>query len=80
MQQPSLPLTVQAAAFRNTPAEASVAITVEVDGSRLTFAPPNSKSLLTDNLELSLFSSERCRKGAARLSLRAEPGRASGHV
>jgi len=56
VQQPSLPLTVQAAAFRNTPAEASVAITVEVDGSRLTFAPPNSKSLLTDNLELSLFS------------------------
>jgi VWFA-related protein len=56
VQQADLPLTVQAAAFRNTPAEASVAVTVEVDGSRLQFAPPNSKSLVTNNLELSLFS------------------------
>jgi len=56
VQQAGLPLTVQAAAFKNTPNEAEVALTVEVDGSRLQFAPPNAKSLLTNNLELSLFS------------------------
>jgi VWFA-related protein len=56
VQHPGLPLTVQAAAFRSTPTEAAVDITVEVDGSRLQFGPPNAKSLVADGLELSLFS------------------------
>jgi hypothetical protein len=56
VQQASLPLSIQGAAFRNTPAEASVAVTVEVDGAKLQFAPSNGKSLVTNNLELSLFS------------------------
>jgi VWFA-related protein len=56
VQQPGLTLSVQAAAFKDTPSEASVAITVEMDGDHLQFAPPNAKSLLTNDLEVSLFS------------------------
>ena len=56
VQQTGLALSVQAAVFKNTPTEASVAVTVELDGARLQFSPPNSKSLVTNNLELSLFS------------------------
>lgn len=55
VQQAGLTLSVQAAAFKNTPAEASVALAIELDGERLQFAPPNAKSLLTDNIELSFF-------------------------
>src|SRR5207249_8233418 len=50
-----LTLSVHAAPFKGTPKEASLALTVEMDGSQIQFAPqPNS--LLTDTLELSFFA------------------------
>ena len=56
MQQSGLTFTVQAAAFKNTPKEASVALAIEMDGDRLQFAAPNEKGLLTNRIELSFFS------------------------
>jgi VWFA-related protein len=54
VQQPGLSLTVQAVPFRSTPREASVALTVELNGSQLQFAQqPNS--LFADALEVSFF-------------------------
>src|SRR5204863_4602634 len=55
VQQPGLTLSVHAAPFKGTPKEASLALTVEMDGGQIRFAPqPNS--LLTDTLELSFFA------------------------
>ena len=56
MQESGLTIRVQAAPFRNTPKDASVALAIEIDGSRLQFAPPNDKGLVTNNVELSFFS------------------------
>ncbi len=56
LQQSGLPFTVQAAAFKNTQKEASVALAIELDGDRLQFAPPNEKGLLTNKIELSFYS------------------------
>jgi VWFA-related protein len=55
MQQSGLAFSVQAAPFRNTAAEASVALAVEIDGSRLPFGPPNEKGQVTNKIELSFF-------------------------
>jgi len=55
LQQSGLPFTVQAAAFKNTQKEASVALAIELDGDRLQFAPPNEKGLLTNKIELSYY-------------------------
>src|SRR4051812_983475 len=55
VQQSGLALSVHAAAFKNSAADAAVAITVEFDGGSLQFAPLPDKSLLTDTLEVSLF-------------------------
>jgi len=55
VQQPGLTLSVHAAPFKGAQKEASVVLTVELDGQQLEFAPqPNS--LLTDTLELSFFA------------------------
>jgi VWFA-related protein len=55
MQQSGLTFSVQAAAFKNTPKEASVALAIDIDGERLQFdQQPNA--LFANNLELSLFS------------------------
>jgi VWFA-related protein len=55
VQQPGLTLSVQAVPFKSTPKEASVALTVELDGSQLQFAQqPNS--LFADALEVSFFA------------------------
>jgi VWFA-related protein len=56
MQQSGLTFTVQAAPFKHTQKEASVALAIEIDGGRLQFAPPNEKGLLANKIELSLFS------------------------
>jgi VWFA-related protein len=56
MQQSGLTLTVQAAPFKNTPKEASIALAIEFDASKLPFTPPNEKGLVSNKLELSFFS------------------------
>jgi VWFA-related protein len=56
MQQSGLTFTVQAAPFKNTPKEASVALAIELDGDRLQFAAPNDKGLVTNKIELSFYS------------------------
>jgi VWFA-related protein len=55
MQQSGLTFTVQAAPFRNTAAEASIALAIEIDGGRLPFGPPNEKGQVTNKIELSFF-------------------------
>jgi VWFA-related protein len=55
VQQSGLPLAVQAVAFRGNAKQADVAITVELDGQQLEFAPqPNG--LLADSVEVSYFA------------------------
>ncbi len=55
LQQSGLNFTVQAAPFRNTPKEASVALAIEIDGNRLPYEPPDAKGLLANKVELSLY-------------------------
>jgi VWFA-related protein len=55
MQQSGLTFTVQAAPFRNTQKEASVAVAIEIDGSRLKYEPQNTKGLFANKIELSFF-------------------------
>jgi len=55
VQQPGLTFSVHAAPFRSTPKEASLALTVEMAGSQLQFAP-QANALLTDTIELSFFA------------------------
>lgn len=55
MQQSGLSFTVQAAAFKNTPKEASIALAIELDGDRLPFGPANEKGLFTNKIELSFY-------------------------
>jgi VWFA-related protein len=55
MQQSGLAFSVHAAAFRNTPAEASIALAIELDGSRLPYGPPNEKGQVANKIELSFF-------------------------
>ena len=45
LQQSGLTFSVQAAPFRNTQKEASVALAIEFDGATLPFAPPDSGGL-----------------------------------
>ena len=55
VQQPGLTLSVQAVPFKSTPKDASIALTVELDGNQLQFAQqPNA--LFADTLELSFFA------------------------
>jgi VWFA-related protein len=56
MQQSGLTLSVQAAPFRGTANEASVAMAVDIDPARLHFKPAGNNSTYADNLELSFFS------------------------
>ena len=56
LQQSGLTLTVQSAAFKKTPKEASVALAIEIDGQRMAFAPPNEKGQFANQVELSFFS------------------------
>jgi VWFA-related protein len=56
LQQSGLTLAVQAAPFKSKPNEASVALAIEVNGSRLHFEPRNNNSVFHDDLELSFFA------------------------
>jgi VWFA-related protein len=55
LQQSGLNFTVQAAAFKNTPKEASVALAIEVDGDRLSYSTPDAKGSSANKIELSLY-------------------------
>ena len=56
LQQSGLTLSVQAAPFKAKPKEASVALAIEVDGSRLHFEPAKTGDAMHDDLELSFFA------------------------
>jgi VWFA-related protein len=54
MQQSGLTFSVQAAPFKNTPKAASVALAIEVDGNKMTFAKQDN-GRMADNLEFSFY-------------------------
>jgi VWFA-related protein len=56
LQQSGLTLAVQAAPFRSKPKEASVALAIEVDGTRLRFQPQQNNTAFHDDLEVSFFA------------------------
>ena len=55
IQQGGVGLDVQAAAFKGAARNASVALAIEVDASRMTFAPPKDNGVFSNIVELSLF-------------------------
>ena len=55
LQQSGLNFTVQAAPFKNTQKEASVALAIEIDGDRLQYAAPDAKGIAANKIELSLY-------------------------
>ncbi len=55
IQQGGVGLDVQAAAFKGPARNASVALAIEVDGSRLQFAPPKNNGVFANVVELSLY-------------------------
>jgi hypothetical protein len=56
MQQGGLTFSVQAAPFKGSEKEASVALAIEIDGERLHFTPPNNNATFSDKVELSFFA------------------------
>ena len=70
LQQSGLTLTVQAAPFRNTQKEASVALAIEFDGATLPFTPPDSGGLATNTIEVSFFGIDQ--NGRAQRSTRSQ--------
>ena len=70
LQQSGLTLTVQAAPFRNTQKEASVALAIEFDGATLPFTPPDSGGLATNTIEVSFFGIDQ--DGRAQRSTRSQ--------
>ena len=55
IQQSGVMIDVQAAAFKNTPRSASVALAIEVDATRLQFAPQKDTGTFANTVELSLY-------------------------
>ena len=55
IQQGGVGLDVQAAAFKGPARNASVALAIEVDGSRLQFSPPKDNGVFANVVELSLY-------------------------
>ncbi len=55
IQQSGLVLQVHAAPFKNTARSASVALSIEIDGARMQFAPPKGNGVFANTVELSLF-------------------------
>ena len=53
--QSGLTFTVQAAPFKNTADEASIALAIELDGSKLPYTEPNAKGTVSNKIELSFF-------------------------
>jgi len=77
VQQPGLTLSVQATPFKGTAKEASVALTVELDGAALELAP-QANGLFADTLEVSFFAldedarAQRGTRAALNLAVRPE--------
>jgi VWFA-related protein len=55
IQQSGVVLQVQGAPFKNTQRSASVALAIEIDASRLQFAPQKDTGIFANTVELSLF-------------------------
>ena len=55
IQQGGVGLDVQAAAFKGAAQNASIALAVEIDGSRLQFTPPKDSGVFANVVELSLY-------------------------
>jgi VWFA-related protein len=55
IQQSGLTFSVQAAPFKHTADEASIALAIEIDGVRLPYAAPDAKGLASNKIELSFF-------------------------
>ena len=55
LQQSGLNFTVQAAPFKNTQKEASVALAIEIDGDRCTYSAPDAKGIVANKIELSFY-------------------------
>jgi VWFA-related protein len=53
--QSGLTFTVQAASFKNTANEASIALAIELDGRKLPYSEPNAKGMVSNKIELSFF-------------------------
>jgi VWFA-related protein len=53
--QSGVTFAVHAAPFKHTADEASIALAIEIDGSRLPYAPPNEKGQVSNKIELSFF-------------------------
>ena len=70
LQQSGLTFTMQAAPFKLTQKEASVALAIEFDGALLPFAPPDSGGVVTNSIELSFFGIDQ--NGKARRSTRTQ--------
>ena len=55
LMQSGLNFTVQAAPFKNTQKEASVALAIEIDGDRLQYSAPDAKGVVANKIELSFY-------------------------
>src|SRR5687767_1810456 len=53
--QSGLTFSVHAAPFKHTNDEASIAVAIEIDGSRLPYGAPDAKGLVANKIELSFF-------------------------
>ena len=55
LMQSGLNFAVHAAPFKNTQKEASIALSIEIDGDRLQYAAPNAEGVAANKIELSFY-------------------------
>lgn len=78
LQQSGLTFTLQAAPFKHTSDDASVALAIEFDQARLPFTPADSSGLVTNTIELAFFAinedgkAQRATRSQFNLTLRSE--------
>ena len=78
LQQSGLTFTVQAAPFKLSQKEASVALVIEFDGGSMPFTEPDSNGVVTNTIELSFFGinqdgkAQRSTRSQFNLTLRPE--------
>ena len=77
MQQGGLTFSVQAAPFRNTDKQASVALAIEFEGSNLQFASTNGT--FADNIELSFYGIDEAGKASTGHAQLPETGAQAGN-
>jgi VWFA-related protein len=53
--QSGLTFAVHAAPFKHTQSEASIALTIEIDGVRMPYAAPDAKGMMANKIEVSFF-------------------------